>query len=501
MMKYTAFFLFFLSIQLFGQSNLAKIRTFLPTADSLFQAQARESHMPGLVYGIVYQGQLIHSRAIGDAQMENSIKASNAMDFRIASMSKSFASMAILQLRDAGKLKLDDPVKFYIPELKQTTSLTKDAPEISIRHLLTHGAGFPEDNPWGDRQLGITDQAFENMLFKGITFSNNPGVTYEYSNMGFAMLGLIIKKVSGISYQKYITDNIFKPLGMLNTYWEYSDVPAAKLAHGYRWLAGKWVKQPMEHDGAYGAMGGLITTLEDFSKYVALHQSAWPERDEAEKGPLKRSSLREMQFPWNMNNFIPQYKYPNGRKAPAYMAYGYGLSYLKDDLGRRSIGHSGGLPGFGSNWRIYPDYEIGIISFANVTYAPASFINLKVLDSLIASTNLQARKIPASAILRQRQKELVDLLPTWQNATSAGFFAENFFLDYFPEMLRAESESLFKQIGEIRQIHEIVPENNLRGTFEIEGEKGSLEVYFTLSPENPPLIQEYHIQKKKMAQD
>jgi hypothetical protein len=93
------------------------------------------------------------------------------------------------------------------------------------------------------------------------------------------------------------------------------------------------------------------------------------------------------------------------------------------------------------------------------------------------------------------------LLPTWNHAEASGIFAENFFLDYFPDMLRAESEPLFKQIGSIRKIHEIVPENNLRGAFEIEGEKGSLEVYFTLSPENPPLIQEYHIRKKKMAQD
>jgi CubicO group peptidase (beta-lactamase class C family) len=288
---------------------------------------------------------------------------------------------------------------------------------------------------------------------------------------------------------------------MNNTYWEYSDIPANKLAHGYRWLSGKWVKQPMEHDGAYGAMGGLITTMSDFSKYVAFHQSAWPERDDAEKAPLKRSSIREMQFPLNMNNFIPQYTYPNGRKAPAYMAYGYGLSYLKDDFGRRSIGHSGGLPGFGSQWRIYPDYEIGIISFANVTYAPASFINLKVMDSLISTTQLRPRQLPASAVLKQRQIELMKLLPTWNLAEASGIFAENFFLDYFPDMLRAESEPLFKQIDSIRKIHEIVPENNLRGTFEIEGEKGSLEVYFTLSPENPPLIQEYHIRKKKMAQD
>lgn len=500
-MKRILIVLLFVSSNLVAQNNLAKIKSFLPTVDSMFKAQAKKAHMPGLVYGIMYQGQLIHSNALGNAQLEASIKASNDIDFRIASMSKSFASMAILQLRDAGKLKLDDPVHLYIPELKQTKSLTKDAPEITIRHLLTHGAGFPEDNPWGDRQLGITDKAFKGMLSKGITFSANPGQYYEYSNMGFAMLGLIIQNVSGMSYQSFIKERIFKPLGMNDTYWEYSEIPANKLAHGYRWLNETWVKQPMEHDGAYGAMGGLITTLTDFSKYVALHQNAWPERDEIEKGPLKRSSLREMHFPWNMNQFEPNYKYPSGRKAPIYMAYGYGLSYLKDDLGRRSIGHSGGLPGFGSNWRFFPDYELGIISFANVTYAPASYINLKVMDSLLATTKLKPRPMLASAILKQRQAELMKILPVWENAENSGIFAENFFLDYFPNLLRAESETLFKKIGTIKKVHEIIPENNLRGIFEIEGEKGSLEVYFTLSPENPPLIQEYNIQEKKKAQD
>ncbi len=500
-MRYIFLILGLLCLELQAQSNLDKIKSFIPTADALFLEQVTKSHIPGLVYGIMYQGQLIHTKAIGQAQLETKISAANDIDFRIASMSKSFASMAILQLRDAGKLKLDDPVNLYIPELKQTKNLTKDAPEITIRHLLTHGAGFPEDNPWGDRQLGITDQAFKQMLSKGITFSANPGQYYEYSNMGFAMLGLIIKNVSGMSYQKFITERIFKPLGIHDTYWEYSEIPAQKLAHGYRWLNNAWVKQPMEHDGAYGAMGGLITTLNDFSKYVKLHTNAWPERDEPESGPLKRSSIREMQFPWNMNEFIPAYTYPNGRKAPAYLAYGYGLSFLKDDLGRRSIGHSGGLPGFGSNWRMYPDYELAIISFANVTYAPASYINLKVMDSLLATTQLKPRPLLASAILKQRQAELMRLLPEWNHAESSGIFAENFFLDYFPNMLRAESTTLFNKIGRIIKVNEIVPENNLRGTFVIEGEKGALEVYFTLSPENPPLIQEYHIQEKKKAHD
>ena len=498
-MKKLLFCLIAATFSLCAQTNEEKIHSFIPKIDSLFKQQANVSKMPGLVYGIVYKGQLIHSNALGLAQIENGIKADKTIDFRIASMSKSFASMAILQLRDAGKLRLDDPAAIYIPELKSTQSLTKDAPVITIRHLLTHAAGFPEDNPWGDRQLGISDDTFKAMIKKGITFSTNPGVSYEYSNMGFAMLGLIIKNVSGQSYQSYIKEHIFKPLGMNHTYWEYSEVPASKLAYGYRWIDNKWVKQPMEHDGAYGAMGGLITTLEDFSKYTALHLSAWPERDESEKGPLKRSSLREMQFPWNISGFNPKNTYPNGRIGSSFTSYGYGLSFLQDDQGRRSVGHSGGLPGFGSNWRIYPDYDLGIISFANVTYAPASFINLKVLDSLISSTQLSPRKLPASAILKQRQTELVRLLPEWKNGPESGIFAENFFLDYFPEKLAAEAKAIFEKIGTIRSIQEIEPENNLRGTFRIEGEKGSAEVYFTLSPENPALIQEYHISETKKA--
>jgi CubicO group peptidase (beta-lactamase class C family) len=500
-MKKLLFCLITTTFSLGAQTNEEKIHSFIPTIDSLFKQQASLSNMPGLVYGIVYQGRLIYSNALGLAQIENGIKADKSIDFRIASMSKSFASMAILQLRDAGKLRLDDPASIYIPELKSTQSLTKDAPVITIRHLLTHAAGFPEDNPWGDRQLGISDETFKAMIKKGITFSTNPGVSYEYSNMGFAMLGLIIKNVSGQSYQSFIKEHIFKPLGMNQTYWEYTEVPANKLAYGYRWIDNSWVKQPMEHDGAYGAMGGLITTLEDFSKYTALHLSAWPERDEVEKGPLKRSSLREMQFPWNLSDFNPSMIYPNGRKGSSFSAYGYGLSFLKDDIGRRSVGHSGGLPGFGSNWRIYPDFNLGIISFANVTYAPASFINLKVLDSLITSTSLSPRKLPASSILKQRQTELVRLLPNWKNGPETGIFAENFFLDYFPQKLAAEAKAIFEKIGTIQSVQEIVPENNLRGTFRIDGEKGSANVYFTLSPETPALIQEYHIKEIKKAHD
>ena len=484
---------------IYAQANDVRIKNIeatFPVIDEIFSSYARQNHFPGFVYGLIVDGKLIHTGNIGYSNISQKNLANSKSAFRIASMTKSFTAIAILKLRDEGKLKLDDPVYLYIPEMKTQKYLTTDAPVITIRNLLTHGAGFPEDNPWGDRQLAKTDEELIGMIKNGISFSNNPGLNYEYSNMGFAMLGYIIKKISGLSYETYITKNILEPLGMMHTYLEYSKVPGNELAHGYRWLNEQWVEQPLLHDGTYGAMGGMISSIEDFSKYVSLQLSAWPPRNEMENGPIKRSSLREMQFPWNISSFNPQYKYPSGRVCPIVTAYAYGLGWTKDCESRVYVGHSGGLPGFGSNWKIMPEYGIGIISFSNLTYAPTSLINLKVLDTLIAITKLQSKQLPASAILNQRKNELINLLPEWKNPEATHIFAENFFMDYFPDSLRKEAVSIFNKAGKIIHIQELIPENNLRGSFIMEGENNDIEISFTLTPENPPLIQEYHIKEK-----
>lgn len=491
---------FCISHKILAQTNierLTNISAAIPAIDKLFEYYAEQHHFPGLVYGLVVDGKLIHTGNLGYSNIAEKNLADGKSAFRIASMTKSFTAMAILKLRDEGRLKLDDAVSLYIPEMKDQKHLTTDVPAITIRHLLMHAAGFPEDNPWGDRQLAISDEAFIQMIKSGITFSNGPGLTFEYSNMGFAMLGYIIKKVSGQSYQTYITENILNPLGMTHTYWEYSKVPAKDLAHGYRWLDEQWVEQALLHDGAYGAMGGLITSIEDFSKYAAVHLAAWPPRNDEEKGPLKRSSLREMQFPWNFIGVDPQFTHLSGRACPIAFAYGYGLVWQKDCENRVLIEHSGGLPGFGSNWMIMPDYGLGVISFSNLTYAPMPGINLQVLDTLIALSKIQPRILPVSAILNQRKNELIQLLPEWENPAATHIFAENFFMDYFSATLRKEAINIFTEAGNIIHIQELIPENNLRGSFIMEGEYSDIEIGFTLTPENPPLIQQYYIKKRK----
>jgi CubicO group peptidase (beta-lactamase class C family) len=470
--------------------RIDKIKSTLPIVEKMYREYAEKNHFPGLAFGLVVDGKVVLSGGQGFSEIATSTKATPQSMFRIASMSKSVTAMGILALRKEGKLRLDDPAFLYLPELKEMPGLTKDAPPITIRHLLTHAAGFPEDNPWGDRQLDTRDEDLINLIKKGISFSNVPGITYEYSNLGFAILGKIIGNVSGQPYQQYIDEKIFKPLDMTSTIWEYTLAPKSLLAHGYRYEDEVWKEEELEHDGTYGAMGGLITSIDDFSKYVAFHLSAWPAGSLPESGPVLRSDVREMQMPWNFNNLNPNFQYPSGRVCPMTSAYGYGLRWSRDCEGRTGVGHTGGLPGFGSQWQILPEYGIGIVAHANRTYAGMATINTAVLDTIISLAGLKPLPIGVSPILKKRKEELTKLLPDWKNAGQSGIFAENFFPDRSVSHRKRELDVLLAKTGPITGSTDMVAENQLRGTFLLKGSNGNVKVFFTLSPENPALIQQ-----------
>jgi CubicO group peptidase (beta-lactamase class C family) len=475
--------------------RFSKISPFLFEIDSLYSEYARTNLFPGYSYGIMLNGRLVHSNCEGflDTAKRNPVTV-NSM-FRIASMTKSFTAMAILKLRDEGKLRLDDAAYLYIPEMKNQR-LTKDAPEISIRDLLSHSAGFPTDDPWADRKLDETEKSFEVFLKKGIIFSNPTGITFEYSNLGYTLLGKIITKTSGIPYQEFIKKFIWNPLGMTEASWDYTEIPPDRLALGYRFLDGVWKPEPILQDGAFGAMGGMIASLESFSRYLALHQYAWPPRNDPESDPLKRSSIREMHQPWKFRELKTDFKYAPGRECTLFNGYGYGLYWLKDSHGRIFIGHSGGLPGFGSNWFFMPDYGLGIILLANVTYAPAAAVNLRALDKILIDSQLQPQHLPPSSLLVERQKALLNLLPHWQEA-NRNFFAENFFLDRPVDSLKKEASDLFSKAGKITGVSSMHANNQLSGSFILEGENARLQVSFGLTPETPSLIQHYQIKELK----
>lgn len=471
----------------------SKIRAVIPEIDSRYKAFAEKYHLPGYSYGIVADGKIVHLGSGGYSNLDSKILVTPKSMFRIASMTKSFTAMAILQLRDAGKLRLDDPVSSYIPEI-QNYRLTVDAPAITIGDLLIHTSGLPTDDPWADRKLGETEEDIVNLLMTGVHFSNVAGIDYEYSNLGYAILGLIIQKITGIAFGKYISKFIWTPLGMKDASWEYRDIESAQLVQGYGLGGENWMREALLSDGVYAPMGGAITSIEAFSQYMAWHLSVWPPRDDAETGPLKRSSVREMHQPRKFIELSHDFQFSEGREYTMTKWYGYGLRWLRDQLGRVFVGHCGGLPGFGSNWYFMPDYGVGVAALANVTYAPMAKINLEVLDTLVMVAQLGPRQVATSAALKEKQNALMKLLPHWEGAEDSGLFADNFFLDYPLESLRFQTESQFMKVGKIVVVEDLIPKNQLRGSFIVRGELSALRVSFSLTPENPSRIQEFRIE-------
>ena len=468
-----------------------KIRSMAAEMQQLIEAHAAERHIPGIAYGIVVDDELVVSGATGVLDLNSERPATTSSAFRIASMTKSFTAMAIMKLRDEGQLALSDQASDYIPEMAGLEYLTSDAPAITIENLLTMTAGFPEDNPWGDRQLEESDKMLTDLMAGGVSFSNPAAFEFEYSNTGYALLGKIITTVSGKPYQEYIREEILSPLGMTRTYWEFDSVPADILAHGYRWEDEQWKPEPILHDGSYGAMGGLITTIEDFSKYVSFHLSAWPPRSGPEEGPIKRSSLREMQQP-RFSRLYAKAKDWNDEDCPVMSGYAFGLGNATFCNGLRQVSHGGALPGYGSNYVFFPDYGIGIMAFGNRTYtSPYSLgpIYKKVFDSL----ELKPRTLPVSEILKIRKEEVAEWVRSGDEEIEMRIMAENFFMDQDRGHRRSEIEGLLEEAGEISAVGEVEPENQLRGRFRMQASNGELVVFFTLTPERNPKVQQLDV--------
>ena len=468
----------------------AKLATGFADVDRLFTAFAADMHVPGAAWGLVVDGELAHAGAFGvrDAASRAPVDADTV--FRIASMTKSFTAMSILKLRDGGKLALDDPAERYVPELASLQYPTSDSPRLTIRHLLSHSEGFPEDNPWGDRQLGDTDEQMSRMMRGGIPFSNAPGIAYEYSNYGFAILGRIVSRVSGVTYDDYVTRNILAPLGMTATTLHADRVPKNRLALGYRWEDERWKDEPLLPHGAFGAMGGMLTSIRDLGRYVGAFLAAWPPRDGAETLPVRRASLREMQQPWRPSGMRVSRESSSGALQLTSTAYAFGLGVTQTCDFKTIVSHNGGLPGFGSTMRWLPEYGVGLMAFGNLTYTGWTRVSMDAFARLAKTGGLQPRLAQPSPALVAARDAVSELIIRWDDAVADRIAAENLFLDQSKDRRRAEIDRLREKVGACG-----APggwddvENALRGQWTLTCERGKLQAAVTLAPTMPPAVQ------------
>ena len=466
-----------------------KLAAAFPEIERLFKSWMERLQPPGAVLGVIIDGELAFVKAAGVREKTNNAPATPETVFRIASMTKSFTAMAILKLRDEGKLSLEDPVSKYVPELANLSYPTSDSQALNIRHLLTHSEGFPEDNPWGDRQLHQPDKTMREWMRTGIPFSTSPGTTFEYSNYGFAILGQIVANASGRSYEDYVRDNILRPLGMNASTFEMSAVPKEHIAPGYRREDNTLKPEPILAHGSFGAMGGLWTNAHDLARYVAFLMSAFPPRDEPERGPIKRSSAREMQQLWRAqvsSAFRPTVDAPLQIGSGGY---GYGLGVSNDCRYAYVVGHGGGLPGYGSLMRWLPEHGVGLIGMANQTYQGFNGLFNDVTSALYRTGALKPRVVQPSPALLAAQADVSQLIIKWDESLANRIAADNLFLDAAADVRASRWKELAQTHGTCRPATSIDPENALRGEWKMMCDKGWLNVFITLAPTMPPKVQ------------
>jgi CubicO group peptidase (beta-lactamase class C family) len=467
----------------------ARLATAFPEIDKVVAEFMTRAHVPGAAWGIVIDGELAHIGVAGYRDLATKAPVTRDTVFRIASMSKSFAAMSILALRDQGKLSLEDLAETHVPELKNLRYPTSDSPRIRVRDLLSHAAGFPEDNPWGDQQLDATEDAFSAMMRQGIPFSNPPGVAYEYSNYAFAILGRIVTNVSGKPYRQFLNETILQPLGMTSTTLEPREVRADRLALGYRWEDEQWKLEPALADGAFGVMGGMLTSISDLTKYVGALLAAFPPRDGAESGPIRRSSMREMQQIWRAR---PATVTSTAAGAPNLNSggYGFGLGITQSCDFDHIVAHSGGLPGYGSQMRWLPSYGVGVIAFGNVTYTGWGGVVTQAFELMAKTGALQPRMPQPSPTLVASRDAVSRLIMQWDDRQADEIAAMNLFRDVSKDRRQRQIAELRSKVGTCAAPAAFdTVENWLRGQWTMKCERGDLNVSITLAPTIPPKVQ------------
>ncbi|MBU2047436.1 MULTISPECIES: serine hydrolase domain-containing protein [Stenotrophomonas] len=309
--------------------------------DADVQQVMQRFQVPGAAIAVIVDGKPLYSRAYGLRDRERALPVRTDTPFEIGSITKQFTAAAIVQLQEAGKVQLDDPLARYLPHAPH-------ASEVTLRHLLTHTSGLHEyfDGPEAEVDDLVTRPIdFDDLIARiaGQPLDFPPGTRWSYSNTGYALLGKVIETVSGEHYRDYLQQHMLAPLGMTHTFTLADSDRLAGMAVGYRHEQGALQRSPYFHPDWSGAAGFLVSTLDDLARW-----------DAALSGGKVVSAAGYAQMKTSFAT-------ADGKPV------GYGLGLFVDAVyGQARVGHTGGAQGFTTADEYYPDHGLRILAFTNL---------------------------------------------------------------------------------------------------------------------------------------
>lgn len=319
--------------------------------DDYIGSEMEAQRIPGLSLGVVLEGKVVLAKGYGKASLELNAPSGPETLFGLGSLSKQFTAAAIMLLVQDHKMELSDSLG------KLFTWTPDEWKDVTVRHLLTHTSGIREEEWKGgivefDRfehdQEAVVSTAFGPLVSK-------PGEKFNYSNVGYRILGMIIEKVSGQTYWNFLDDKIFRPLGMTATRNSDPSSVIPNRARGYGLDSGRYINREAVTASSAFAQGALISSVIDLAKWDgALRDGSL----------FTEATLAQMWSPIKLNDQTTS-------------SYGFGW-FIRSIPNHRTVAHGGGLPGFASFiWRFIDDNLTGIM-LANGESAGTVKISLQV---------------------------------------------------------------------------------------------------------------------------
>src|SRR5262245_47863361 len=358
-------------------------------AQRLFSAwldgQMLERGLPGVAVGVVSDQELVWATGFGFADVAAKVTMTPQTKFRMASHSKLFTATAVMQLREQGKLRLDDPVSKYLPWFAVQPSDSDDSP-ITVEELLTHSSGLPREAGahWTTFEFPTTDQLRELMSSRVAPFA--PEVRWKYSNLAYSVAGMIVESVSGQKWADYIQREIFQPLGMTASSVD-KNVSGLAVGYGRRMPDNSRAVNPFIDARGMAAATGLTSTVEDMARFASA---------QFRKGPrggariLSTGSLREMHRVRVLEN-----NWTQGN------AIGFAVRKAGDKI---YVSHGGSYPGYQTNTMLWPDGKVAVIVLTNADDGNPAALATELMNTVGQAVAKAAAKPPVT--------------PTWDTSWS-----------------------------------------------------------------------------------